>query len=76
MLESDLSAGVLTKLFSRNVKYSYIWLLQVNKDILEKFVNTVKGKDGTGSNLLNISMGPHLSDALLSSAIIQVTSTS
>jgi hypothetical protein len=44
----------------------------VNKDILEKFVNTVKGKDGSGSNLLNISMGPHLSDALLSSAIIQV----
>jgi hypothetical protein len=33
----------------------------------------VKGKDGSGSNLLNISMGPHLSDALLSSAIIQVS---
>ena len=44
----------------------------MNKDILEKFVNTVRGKDGAGSNLLNISMGPHLSDALLSSAIIQV----
>ena len=35
-------------------------------------MNTVRGKDGAGSNLLNISMGPHLSDALLSSAIIQV----
>jgi len=46
--------------------------LQVNKDILEKFVNTVKGKEGSGSNLLNISVGPHLSEALLSSAIIQV----
>ena len=45
----------------------------MNKDILEKFVNTVRGKDGTGSNLLNISMGPHLSDALVSSPIIQVS---
>ncbi len=44
----------------------------MNKDILEKFVNTVRGKDGSGSNLLNISMGPHLSDALLTSAIIRV----
>ena len=30
------------------------------------------GKEGTGSHLVTIPPGPHLSDALVSSAIVQV----
>jgi len=42
-----------------------------NAEILKKFVETVNGRDGTGSHLVTIPPGPHLSDALISSAIIQ-----
>ena len=40
--------------------------------VLKKFVETVNGRDGTGSHLVTIPPGPHLSDALVSSAIMQV----
>ena len=43
-----------------------------NAEILKKFVETINGRDGTGSHLVTIPPGPHLSDALISSAIIQV----
>ncbi len=42
-----------------------------NADVLKKFVETVNGKDGTGSHLVTIPPGPHLSDALISSPILQ-----
>jgi len=42
-----------------------------NAEILKKFVETINGRDGTGSHLVTIPPGPHLSDALISSAIIQ-----
>ena len=44
-----------------------------NAELLKKFVETVNGRDGTGSHLVTIPPGPHLSDALISSAIIQVS---
>ena len=43
-----------------------------NKDILGKFIETVNGRDGKDSHMLSIPTGPHLSDALVSSAIVQV----
>lgn len=43
----------------------------VNNDVLTAFVNALNGKDGTGSHLVTVPPGPHLSDALLTSAIIQ-----
>ena len=45
---------------------------EVNADALKKFIETVNGKDGTGSHLVTIPPGPHLSDALISSPIVQV----
>jgi len=44
---------------------------EANTDLLNKFVSTINGKEGTGSHLVTIPPGPHLSDALLSSAIVQ-----
>jgi len=43
----------------------------LNTDLLNKFVTTINGKEGTGSHLVTIPPGPHLSDALVSSAILQ-----
>nr|CAG4650267.1 EOG090X08NC [Sida crystallina] len=40
-------------------------------DILANFINTLNGKDGTGSHLVTIPPGPHLADALISSPVIQ-----
>merc|ERR1712183_53429 len=40
-------------------------------DVLNKFVTTINGKEGTGSHLVTIPPGPHLSDALVSSPIVQ-----
>lgn len=45
---------------------------EVNKDLLQKFIETVNGRDGSGSHLVTIPPGPHLSDALVSSPIVQV----
>lgn len=42
-----------------------------NAEILKKFMETINGKDGTGSHLVTIPPGPHLSDALISSPIVQ-----
>lgn len=44
---------------------------ETNTDLLNKFVSTINGKEGTGSHLVTIPPGPHLSDALVSSAIVQ-----
>ena len=49
---------------------------EVNADILNKFVTTINGKEGTGSHLVTIPPGPHLSDALVSSPIVQVSFSS
>ena len=46
-----------------------------NTDVLNKFVTTINGKEGTGSHLVTIPPGPHLSDALVSSPIVQVIPT-
>ncbi|KAG5900025.1 hypothetical protein JTB14_009105 [Gonioctena quinquepunctata] len=43
----------------------------VNAEVLTTFVNTLNGKDGTSSHLVTVPPGPHLSDALISSPIIQ-----
>merc|ERR1712098_669588 len=42
-----------------------------NTDVLNKFITTINGKEGTGSHLVTIPPGPHLSDALVSSPIVQ-----
>ncbi|UYV68597.1 Pros54 [Cordylochernes scorpioides] len=42
-----------------------------NTDKLTTFINTINGKDGTGSHLVTVPPGPHLSDALISSPIVQ-----
>lgn len=42
-----------------------------NNEILNAFINTLNGKDGTGSHLVSVPRGSVLSDALLSSPIIQ-----
>ena len=47
---------------------------EANTDVLNKFVTTINGKEGTGSHLVTIPPGPHLSDALVSSPIVQVIS--
>jgi len=44
--------------------------VESNQDVLTKFVETVNGRDGSGSNLVAIPPGPHLSDALVSSPIL------
>jgi 26S proteasome regulatory subunit N10 len=43
----------------------------VNNEVLTAFVNALNGKDGTSSHLVTVPPGPHLSDALISSPIIQ-----
>lgn len=43
----------------------------VNNEVLTSFVNTLNGKDGSGSHLVTVPPGPHLSDALISSPVIQ-----
>jgi 26S proteasome regulatory subunit N10 len=44
---------------------------QVNTDKLTAFINAINGKDGTSSHLVTVASGPHLTDALISSAVIQ-----
>jgi len=44
---------------------------EANTDVLNKFITTINGKEGTGSHLVTIPPGPHLSDALVSSPIVQ-----
>lgn len=42
-----------------------------NTDKLTVFINTINGKEGTGSHLVTVPPGPHLSDALITSPVIQ-----
>lgn len=42
-----------------------------NNELLTTFINTLNGKDGAGSHLVSVPPGPHLSDALISSPVIQ-----
>ncbi|UYV67217.1 Pros54 [Cordylochernes scorpioides] len=42
-----------------------------NTDKLTSFINTINGKDSNGSHLVTVPPGPHLSDALISSPIVQ-----
>merc|ERR1712241_829073 len=44
---------------------------ECNADVLGKFISTINGKEGTGSHLVTVPPGPHLSDALVSSPIVQ-----
>jgi len=41
-----------------------------NTDKLTTFINTLNGKEGTGSHIVTISVGPTLSDALMKSSIL------
>lgn len=43
----------------------------MNTEKLSTFINTLNGKDGSGSHLVTVPPGPHLSDALISSPVIQ-----
>lgn len=43
----------------------------LNGTVLSTFINTINGKEGNSSHLVSIPPGPHLSDALLSSPVIQ-----
>lgn len=42
-----------------------------NSEKLTSFINTINGKEGSGSHLVTVPPGPHLSDALISSPVIQ-----
>ncbi|KAK2726651.1 26S proteasome non-ATPase regulatory subunit 4-like [Artemia franciscana] len=44
---------------------------EVNTGPMTTFINALNGKDGTGSHLVTIPPGPHLSDALISSPVVQ-----
>ncbi|NWU73292.1 PSMD4 ATPase, partial [Pterocles burchelli] len=43
---------------------------EANTDKLTAFINTLNGKDGTGSHLVTVPPGPSLADALISSPIL------
>jgi 26S proteasome regulatory subunit N10 len=42
-----------------------------NSAILNEIINTINGKDGTGSHLVSIAAPANISDALFSSSIFQ-----
>lgn len=42
-----------------------------NNELLTTFINTLNGKDGTGSHLVSVPRGSALSEALITSPIIQ-----
>ncbi|XP_030639771.1 26S proteasome non-ATPase regulatory subunit 4-like isoform X1 [Chanos chanos] len=44
---------------------------EMNTEKLTAFVNTLNGKEGTGSHLVTVPPGPSLADALLSSPILE-----
>lgn len=44
---------------------------QKNNDVLTTFINTLNGKEGTGSHLVSVPRGSQLQEALISSPIIQ-----
>lgn len=54
-------------------EYSFIFffLQSANSDMLTTFINTLNGKDGNLCHLVTVPPGPLLSDALISSPILQ-----
>jgi len=44
---------------------------EANTKLLNTFIETINGKEGTSSHLVTIPPGPHLTDALVSSPILQ-----
>lgn len=42
-----------------------------NNEMLQSFISTLNGKDGSGSHLVSVPRGSSLSDALLTSPVIQ-----
>ena len=44
---------------------------EANRDILNEFVNTINGKEGTASHLVSIAAPANLADALLTSPVVQ-----
>ncbi|KAK6467128.1 26S proteasome non-ATPase regulatory subunit 4 [Huso huso] len=46
------------------------WTKELNTEKLTSFINTLNGKDGTGSHLVTVPPGPSLADALISSPIL------
>lgn len=42
-----------------------------NTDKLHAFISALNGKEGTGSHLVTVPAGPHLTDALISSPVVQ-----
>ncbi|KAI5740828.1 hypothetical protein M8J76_007646 [Diaphorina citri] len=73
----DLEERELTKLAKRlkkekvNVDIVSFGEEVVNTELLNTFISTLNGKDGSGSHMVTVAVGPHLSDALISSPIIQ-----
>lgn len=62
---------VVSTLGSRGFKWLFHCFLQeVNTEKLTAFINTLNGKEGTGSHLVTVPPGPSLADALLSSPIL------
>ena len=57
-------------MFQVNVDLISFGEVETNAEMLTKFIETVNGRDGSGSNLVAIPPGPHLSDALVSSPIL------
>lgn len=43
---------------------------EVNTEEVPVFINTMNGKDGTGSHLVTVPSGPSLADALIGSLIL------
>ncbi|KAG8509246.1 26S proteasome non-ATPase regulatory subunit 4 [Galemys pyrenaicus] len=70
------ASGQLVKLAKRlkkekvNVDIINFGEEEVNTEKLTAFVNTLNGKDGTGSHLVTVPPGPSLADALISSPIL------
>lgn len=73
----ELDKGEMEKLAKRlkkekvNVDIVSFGDHQKNNDILTAFINTLNGKDGTGSHLVSVPRGSQLQEALISSPIIQ-----
>lgn len=50
--------------------YNQLCFQEANTEKLTAFINTLNGKEGTGSHLVTVPPGPSLADALLSSPIL------
>lgn len=52
------------------MRISILYCQEANTEKLTAFINTLNGKEGTGSHLVTVPPGPSLADALLSSPIL------